>query len=254
MVKFGDVWDDDEQSTPPTQSNPPARQNSQTKLPAGQNPPPRTTAGDKSRPRTSPSTADPDDQPPPRRDSTMPSNSDDSVGDGDDHEHEHSIGDPYRPRPDISGPGPSVSWPLAPSCGRFSTADRHFYDLPGHVSDLQGQPALREGWSQIIDKTLDEIISKKGPDCNFFNLSKERNIPVDTAMVKWQAYPKNCDRFGNKKWLEADKRHNQDEYCEWEVKTVTVRGVEELKSVTFTTELGAVSRLQPSNSATKRVF
>lgn len=145
---------------------------------------------------------------------------------------------------------PSLSSPLTPNIP-FSTkggvqmagngeADKFFYKLPGYLDDSKDFPALKAKWSGIVNGAIDTIISKKeqaGKQVHFYNAAREKNTPSEEVFVKWRAFPRNLDSKGQKKWILADEREHQDEYCEWEVK----RQNGELKCVTFTTEFPEVS-------------
>jgi hypothetical protein len=114
-----------------------------------------------------------------------------------------------------------------------------YYKLPSKLEDLDDRPAALKKWSSIIDGVVEKLLVDKkaaGKTTHFFNAAREADAQTETLSIKWLAFPKNLETAENK-WAAADKRENQDEYCEWEVE----REGGELKSVAFTTELPEVS-------------
>ena len=117
--------------------------------------------------------------------------------------------------------------------------DRYFYSPPGNLPDLQKHESARANWSKALDGIIEDIIAdrkKSQTKLHFYNPARQANSTAQDTAVKWLAFPNNCGLkakiTGQDKYVEADKRLNQDEYCEWEVKKENG----ELKSVTFTTE------------------
>jgi hypothetical protein len=122
--------------------------------------------------------------------------------------------------------------------------DPMYYKPPGYVTDIEDRRSLLAKWSRLVDQVVETAVlstkadeRSKGKPVQFYNAARESDTPVRPATVKWLAFPKNLDGTANK-WEEADKRENQDEYCEWEVKR---NAAGELVSVTFTTEVPEVS-------------
>ena len=116
-----------------------------------------------------------------------------------------------------------------------------YYKLPAYLDDLDGYPSALSNWSDyVIDQAVEKtILARKtaGKDAHFYNPARRRDVQTETSSVRWRAFPNNLNSRHNK-WELADKRENQDEYCEWEVERNT-KG--ELVSVTFTTELPEVN-------------
>jgi hypothetical protein len=118
------------------------------------------------------------------------------------------------------------------------TVQNEFYPPPGNLGDLRNIPDAGAKWSDTVDGVFEKIICNKQKDkkeANFYNAARENTRNATTPSVKWSAFPGNLDDDSNR-WELADKRENQDEYCEWEVK----RKNGHLKCVSFTTELPEV--------------
>ncbi|KAK2733888.1 hypothetical protein FQN57_001938, partial [Myotisia sp. PD_48] len=111
-----------------------------------------------------------------------------------------------------------------------------FYALPGDLQDLPGLPKMKARWSLTVDEKIEEIIEKKKNEgASFYNAARLDKVDHSVHKTRWKAFPKNFEKK-EEKWEQADKRENQDEYCEWEVKRQLKDGKNMLKSVTFTTE------------------
>ncbi|PMD51447.1 uncharacterized protein K444DRAFT_232276 [Hyaloscypha bicolor E] len=140
---------------------------------------------------------------------------------------------PKRGVADQPATAPNTLNPSKPSLSKY------FYDLPARLNDLEGRDATRAGWSSTIDSVMNEIIrsrKEQSLDIKSYNPAHETSSNAAVEIIKWLAYPNNCKlrREENKnRYVEADVRANQDEYCEWEVE----RQNGHLKSVTFTTEV-----------------
>jgi hypothetical protein len=114
-------------------------------------------------------------------------------------------------------------------------ADPLFFSPPGNVQDFANSNEGLAGWSETLDKTVEDIIQRKQDkkkDIFFYNPARTRPTTASERQIRWRAFPKNQETKIDM-WKNADIRLNQDEYCEWEVKR---RHDNELLSVTFTCE------------------
>jgi hypothetical protein len=110
------------------------------------------------------------------------------------------------------------------------------FSLPGQVEDLDDsveQAALARVWQGIVDREFSAVADRS----QFYDPSK-RETPADADVhdVTWRAFPATVNHLETTavgRWLRADKRQHQDEYCEWSVE----RDGDKVKRITFTTEL-----------------
>jgi hypothetical protein len=102
---------------------------------------------------------------------------------------------------------------------------------PGNLDELT--EAGRQAWSNYVGGLITPFADELP---QFFNpLTADADPAPSSRPVTWPGFPRSLQVQGAEEnlWREADKRDNQDEYCEW---AVTRDDDHTIRRVTFTTE------------------